>query len=687
MKRSVTLGLLISFCFESAELLAQPITWNLMETPSGGRIFCLYSLPSGTLIAGAENSGIFRSTNNGQSWQETLKAVTLWSFACDSSANLFAGTYGPGVYRSTDDGITWEFLPGIDDIILSLTVSPDNSIYASTFYDGLFRSTNAGSSWNHMNLSFPNWPTPIWLVASDSSGIIYAGPANQGIHRSTDRGATWSYLPSTGQLTGRSFIALNPSEFFLGTDQGIYKSVDSGKTWIHLLSPNLGSPYIEDLVLSPIGIFCSVTDDGVFISADSTVSWVHSTTGLPPGRFLSAISNQKGDLFVGSDGQGVFRSTDAGITWSDASQGITGLTISSIAFSSSGRALAGTSRGIYASRDNGLSWFLSNSGITTSANQVFFLADGSALAGGSGIFRSIDGGITWNKSSNDNQSNFVTAFCSINPERVLAGFRSQILLSVDSGKTWGTTTSVGARVWSMTASPSGLVLAGTYGNGIYRSSDDGINWSPSSEGLGYKIIYSLLISTDGYIYAGGANGSISRSADNGASWLKVADIPPAVWSLVDDGVGNIYAGTNQGVFRSTDRGKNWSLVGQPTGWSAYSLAFDTNHFLFAGMDAGGIFRTSSPVDRPLPQNYSVSQNFPNPFNAGTTIEFTLTRSDRVEIVIYDLLGRQVATIANKDFSAGRHIVWWNANDLSSGVYFYQLRSSSFSEFRKMALIK
>ena len=230
MNRIATFVLFAHVLFGPEASYTQSVTWDLTQTPSGGRIFCLSQSPSGTLFAGAENSGIFRSTNNGERWEQTLVSVTLWSFAADSAGNLFAGTYGPGVYRSTDDGKSWNYLPGIDDLILGLAVAPDGSVYASTFYDGVFRSTDTGQSWTRLNLNFSYWPTPVWMIASDPSGTIYAGPANRGIYRSTDSGSTWNYLSSTGQITGFSFIAMSPSRFVLATDQGIHKSVDSGKT-------------------------------------------------------------------------------------------------------------------------------------------------------------------------------------------------------------------------------------------------------------------------------------------------------------------------------------------------------------------------------------------------------------------------------------------------------------------------
>ena len=89
----------------------------------------------------------------------------------------------------------------------------------------------------------------------------------------------------------------------------------------------------------------------------------------------------------------------------------------------------------------------------------------------------------------------------------------------------------------------------------------------------------------------------------------------------------------------------------------------------------------------LPKGISLSQNYPNPFNISTMINYELRSQSQVTIDIYDILGRKVATLENAVELAGYHQVLWNAEDLSSGVYFYKLQAGNFTETRKMMLIK
>lgn len=91
--------------------------------------------------------------------------------------------------------------------------------------------------------------------------------------------------------------------------------------------------------------------------------------------------------------------------------------------------------------------------------------------------------------------------------------------------------------------------------------------------------------------------------------------------------------------------------------------------------------------KPIPETYSLVQNFPNPFNPATTVTFRLPVGGHVSLAVYDLLGKNVATIVNEVKEAGEYTVPFNAASLSSGIYFYRLQSGGFSATKKMMLLK
>jgi len=89
----------------------------------------------------------------------------------------------------------------------------------------------------------------------------------------------------------------------------------------------------------------------------------------------------------------------------------------------------------------------------------------------------------------------------------------------------------------------------------------------------------------------------------------------------------------------------------------------------------------------IPSEFSLFNNYPNPFNPATTINFVIPEVSFVEIKVYDVLGSEVATILNESKEAGYHHVQFDATNLQSGIYFYQLQAGSFAETKKMILLK
>lgn len=96
----------------------------------------------------------------------------------------------------------------------------------------------------------------------------------------------------------------------------------------------------------------------------------------------------------------------------------------------------------------------------------------------------------------------------------------------------------------------------------------------------------------------------------------------------------------------------------------------------------GIGSNSSIAD-----GYSLSQNFPNPFNPTTVINFSLPLKNFVTIKVYDVNGKEIAELINAEKQAGENLIEFNGSNLSSGVYYYKLTAGDFSQVRKMILVK
>ncbi|MCW9094671.1 MAG: T9SS type A sorting domain-containing protein, partial [Ignavibacteriaceae bacterium] len=152
------------------------------------------------------------------------------------------------------------------------------------------------------------------------------------------------------------------------------------------------------------------------------------------------------------------------------------------------------------------------------------------------------------------------------------------------------------------------------------------------------------------------------------------------------------------ILRTRDGGLTWQeQFSQVEANSLYSVCFvDTLNGWIVGeggtiihtTDGGGVVNVKNEDDEfSIPKEYFLSQNYPNPFNPSTTIRWQQPETGLVTLKIYDVLGNEIVTLVNEEKSVGIYEINWNANKLSSGIYFYQLKAGSFSQTKKMILLK
>ena len=106
-----------------------------------------------------------------------------------------------------------------------------------------------------------------------------------------------------------------------------------------------------------------------------------------------------------------------------------------------------------------------------------------------------------------------------------------------------------------------------------------------------------------------------------------------------------------------------------------------------GDTLGTITAVNEKYTETLPYRIELYQNYPNPFNPSTTIEYDLVSSGKVTLKIYNILGKEVRTLAEGNQQKGKHKIIFNARNLPSGVYFYQITTQSFSKVQKAVLLK
>lgn len=92
-------------------------------------------------------------------------------------------------------------------------------------------------------------------------------------------------------------------------------------------------------------------------------------------------------------------------------------------------------------------------------------------------------------------------------------------------------------------------------------------------------------------------------------------------------------------------------------------------------------------EQTIPPTFSLLQNYPNSFNPNSMIEYSIHKYSFVALKVYDILGKEITTLVNEEKSAGSYEVKFDANSLSSGIYFYKIQAGDYSSVKKMILIK
>ena len=699
--------------------------WQQTNGPYRGYILTLAVNSQGDIFAGT-NYGLFRSTDKGENWVETGLKLEIWTLRIDlndqiyvrngdkcsfstnngeswseinnsflssqiyaiSSSNNIYIAYVDSLFRSLDSGQSWNKLGTTDFTISSLAINSNNQIFAGGFteeYLGvlihrakIFRSSDNGETWSDMNAGFVG-DDKVSTLFINSSNYIFAGTQFEGLFRSTDKGENWTKINSVGAHSVVSIVGASDNIVLAATDIGVFLSTDKGETWAACKD---SLPNCKAMVALGDNIFAG-TIDGIFRSTDYGSTWVESDNGLTNDNILTLVPRPGNRVFAGSALGYITSSSDNGETWTriGALQG----NIESISFNTDNHIFVTTNiYGAFRSTDEGKSWTKLNFGsgnlnrlLTINSKNYIFASDGK------GIFRSTNNGNDWTRL--DFVSNVTEIQCLV-------------INSQDNIFVGGTESSTYPHIGK-----------------VYRSTDNGENWTDASNGLSAAGFRFLEVGPNNNIYAAAISDieNIYCSTDNGETWNELYNagnsyitslainenyqVFVSIWDYNDD----MLKGR---VFRSNDDGENWVEIsnGLP-GININSLAINSSGYIFAGTAGASIYRSINPTTSVryhlinTPYTFSLSQNYPNPFNPTTKIEYSIPKSSLITLKVYDILGKEVATLVNEEKPAGNYSIQFIAENLSSGIYFYKLSVSAFPSqdrqagnyfsVKKMILIK
>ncbi len=667
--------------------------------PVGGIVNSLVRAPDGALYAGSYGLGVYRSTDNGETWQQTSSTDTwVWCEAVDSSRRVFIGTVGAGVFKSSDGGSTWaqvNWEPSAVNV-RSIIIANDGSTIIGTWGNGAFRMKNGDSSWVQIYSGLTD--LNVISLCATHDGRLYAGTDGP-LFVSSDTGRSWSVDSSLTALGVNALTTDTQGTLWAATNGGLFHLADYDTSRWNPVGPNFmtNTVSVPDSTL----ILAGLMGGNMLRSTDGGSSWTQLTrsNGLPGEDVKSILFDPlTNDIFIATWGGGVYNSSDNGDSWHQVN--LSCVNIESFLVDSAGTLLVGTdAAGVFRSTDGGSSW-AENSLINSYVYSIGAIPDGKLiLSANNGLYRSTDDGVTWNHLNADYWANlnYVWYWAFDKDGKILGATGRGIYVSTDDGDTWSgpiCPTSAAAR-GAITIDSNGTIYAGW--DTLFVSSDDGASWKPLWANQVW--IYDILSLSNGTILLGTATG-VYRSTDYGNSWSQTGPRFQSsgpfytVRALEMNSAGQILAATyGGGVYVSKDSGVTWidANSGLPS-HNIQSVGISRKGQAYAATQNAGVFVAENAtsikgVENTIPSKYTLCQNYPNPFNPSTVISYQLPTASIVVLKVFDVLGRQVQTLVNERQSAGDHSVIFDAAKLPTGVYFYRLEAGTYHDTRKLLLLK
>ncbi len=655
--------------------------------------------------------------------------------------------------RSRDGGLTWESISipgtGMDVALLAVDPARGSRLYAQRD-QRLWISDDAGDSWRDSGL-LEQWQAvlvhplePHWIYAVVDDGRVF-GSADGGMNwieggeppgrwwsieadprcpdcllaidyeskqlwESPDNARSWQSIGKTNQPARRQGIfqvrAPRYSPFVLydhNTWSHFARSSDGGETWKQSerrWSESLDYyGHIEDMVIDPhdpehvmiVMQCCGGYPTGWTLSIphsrDAFRTWSHPQLEDPAGAPASTIVfDADGRLYAGvlenvEEKAAIYVSSDAGATWMWKSNLSWKFTSLKLDLFNRGRLLGLAQGNLLVSEDDGATWIEGTSKASASPTiiadptqrGVFY----SARPGT--ILRSDDGGESWEERSLPEEGSVTgLALDTRDGGRLYAAIENRIYRSADQGLNWVLAGEAGqGDLLTLEAQPGTTRLWAATSEGVYNSVDNGEDWKLMHE-AGQQWVFIEMVED------------------------PAVRIPHPVRIRFDPHDSNrLFVVTPRELLETRDGGESWNSIG--TGIAGYPWFNDVAvspadpDALFVAT-SWGVYRldgretavTQEPTA--VPHDFELHQNFPNPFNSGTVVSFSIPVRAQGSLAVYNLAGQRIRMLHKSILEAGSHTVRWDGRDdegrpVASGVYLYRLRSDGHVATRKLLLLK
>jgi len=546
----------------------------------------------------------------------------------------------------------------------------------------VLKTTDGGSTWvvhnigtlDHIHVIFFSNPLEGWAVLSE-----YVPARHGSVIHTTDGGNSWNaQLIIFDYLLHSIHFSDENNGWVVGSNGITFHTTNAGVTWIQQYpNPQFGWLWPVFFLDNNIGWTAGDALFGMSKTTDGGSNW--SSTNLPVVEIVYSIifADSLIGWLSGSQGQ-IAKSVDGGITWQTVPSG-TSQFLRDIYFIDYNNGWSvGYNGTIIHSTDAGQSWEYQSSGTSSELFSVQFLDDQTGwIVGRNGVILKYDGDLSLIDLISPNGGEILTAgstyFIEWTSQNVID---IKIEYSTDNGNNWiaivDSFSSTGIYEWII---PNTLTTEGRVR--ISDATDPSVfDISDGSFTIQTSRVVTVLDPNGGEIIDGGSQYEIlwnsndveyvklEYSINNGASWSTIADSTQSsgifVWN-----VPNVL--TTQARVKISD-------LDFPSVSDISDEPFRINYIVNVN-DNKGI------------TEFDLKQNFPNPFNPTTKIEYQIPELSFVTIKLYDVLGNEIETLVNEEKLTGTYEVEFDASELSSGIYCYKIVAGDFVDVKKMLLVK